>query len=164
MIVSSLNHLIDEVRAAFLRGVPYYSPVRVSAGFLGTKLSKIQFTLDKGTKDSMDLSRPVTACFYSQLPHYNRLTKREALAAWHARDEDPKRKEVDWDFNIEAYVLREFISQQIPYCGKVQRTSLMHHSIDDFKNWEDLRILDHNLDPLLERVKPPTQARRKVLH
>lgn len=29
MIVSSLDHLIDEVRAAFLAGVPYYSPVRV---------------------------------------------------------------------------------------------------------------------------------------
>lgn len=92
--------------AAFLAGVPYYSPVRVSAGFLGTKLNKIQFTLDKGTKDSMDLPRPVTAYFYSQLPHYNGLTKRQALAAWHARDRDPKRKEPEWNVNIEAYVSR----------------------------------------------------------
>lgn len=104
MIVSCLDHFIHEVRAVFLAGASYYSPVRLAPGFLRTKLSKIQLTLGKETRALIDMPRPLTACFFNSLPHYNGLTKRETTAANCARDRDPNKKEVEWDLDIEGKI------------------------------------------------------------
>lgn len=159
MIVSCLDHFIHEVRAVFLAGASYYSPVRLAPGFLGTKLSKIQLTLGKETRDLLDMPRPVTACFYNSLPHYHGLTKRETTAAHYARDRNPKKKEVEWDLDIEAYVFKDYIINNVPYCWKSQRPNNLLNHYADYKANEDLRM--PRVDPALlheQKDKPGTQV------
>lgn len=120
MIVSSIDPLIHEVKVASFSGLPYTTPLRAIVGSLSTKIGRIQFRMVQSVRDRLDYPRPLTACFNPLLPHFHGLTLHERVASCLGRDRETRRRDYEWDNEVQAYVRSEFVRNTVAYCWRPQ--------------------------------------------